>query len=98
MYYVIEAVRWASDGHISHVRWHAVDAVEADDATIVHTASEIVPAVDAAKACGSSEVRVYVEGDLGHFFKLKACPEGVDAEADTQGTPLRERMAHLPSF
>ena len=24
MYYVIEAVRWGDDGHISHVRWHTV--------------------------------------------------------------------------
>jgi hypothetical protein len=29
---------------------------------------------------------------------MKACPEGIDAEADAKGTPLRERMAHLPSF
>jgi hypothetical protein len=58
MYYVIDAVRWGPHGHISHVRWHAVDAVEADDATIAHAASQVVPVVDAAKVCGSSEVRV----------------------------------------
>jgi xylose isomerase len=58
MYYGIDAVRWGTDGHISHVRWHAVDTVDADDATIAHTASQVVPVVDAAKVCGSSEVRV----------------------------------------
>lgn len=95
MYYVIDAVRWGADGNISHVRWHAVDT---DGTTIVHTRPEIVPVVDAARVCGSSELRVYVDGDPGRFFRMRACPEGIDAEADAQGTPLRERMAHLPAF
>jgi hypothetical protein len=29
---------------------------------------------------------------------MKACPAGFDADTDSQGTPLRERMAHLPTF
>ena len=39
-----------------------------------------------------------VPGDSGRFFKMKACPQGIDAELDESGTPLRERMAHPPRF
>ena len=94
MYYVIDAVRWGADGQISHVRWHGV---EADGETIVRTEPRVVPVVDAARVCGENEVRVYVGGDPGRFFRMKACPEGIDAESD-DGTPLRDRMAHLPTF
>ena len=95
MYYVIEAVRWGPDGQVSHVRWHGVDA---DGETVVHTPPGVVAVVDAAAACDSGEVRVYVGGESGRFFKMKACPAGIDAETDSQGAPLRERMAHLPTF
>lgn len=95
MYYVIDAVRWGPDGHISHVKWHGV---ETDGETIVRTEPQVVPVVYAAGVCGEREVRVYVGGDLGRFFRMRACPEGIDAEADEKGTPLRERMAHLPTF
>lgn len=94
MYYAIDAVRWGPDGNISHVRWHGVDT---EGMTVVHTEPEVVPVVDAATTCGSNEVRVYVGGEAGSFFKMRACPGGIDAE-DAQGTPLRERMAHLPTF
>jgi hypothetical protein len=94
MYYVIDGVRWGPDGNISHVRWHGV---ESEGDTVVHTRPEVVPVIDAAGICGSNEVRVYVGGDAGAFFRMKACPAGIDAE-DTQGTPLRQRMAHLPTF
>jgi len=95
MYYVIDAVRWGPDGHISQVRWHGVAS---EGGEIRHTPAQVVPVVDAAQVCGSGEVRVYVDGSTGHFFKMKACPEGIDAETDENGTPLRERMAHLPTF
>ncbi|WP_427913671.1 hypothetical protein ACPWT1_01475 [Ramlibacter sp. MMS24-I3-19] len=95
MFYVIDAVRWGADGHISHVKWHGV---EADGETLVRTEPQIVPVVDAAQMCGEKEVRVYVGGDLGRFFRMRACPEGIDAESDPSGAPLRERMAHLPTF
>ncbi|MGZ5179037.1 MAG: hypothetical protein ACXWC6_12405 [Ramlibacter sp.] len=95
MYYVIDAVRWGPHGRISHVQWHGV---EAEGETIVHTRPQVVPVLDAAARCEANEVRVYVGGDPGLFFKMKACPEGLDAESDGKGTPLRERLAHLPSF
>lgn len=95
MFYVIDAVRWGPDGHISQVKWHGV---ETDGDTIVHTEPRVVPVVDAAGGCGEREVRVYVAGDPGLFFRMKACPAGIDAESDEAGTPLRERMAHLPTF
>jgi hypothetical protein len=95
MYYVIEAVRWGDDGHISHVRWHAVDF---DGERILRGAASVVPVVDAAKVCKDHEVRVFVSGPAGHFFRMKACAEGIDAEVDGDGTPLRTRMAHLPVF
>lgn len=95
MYYVIEAVRWGDDGHISHVRWHSVraldDRIDRGESTVVHV-------VDAAGACKEHEVRVFVDGQAGRFFKMHACDEGLAAEADEAGTPLRERMAHLPAF
>ena len=95
MYYVIDAVRWGDDGHIAQVRWHRVLP---EGNGVRHTPPEVVPVVDAAEVCWAGEVRVYVDGSTGHFFKMKACPEGIDADADAKGTPLRERMAHLPTF
>ena len=95
MFYVIEAVRWGADGHISHVRWHGV---ETDGETLVRTDPHVVPVVYAAGVCGEKEVRVYVDGAPGRFFRMKACPEGIDDESDEKGTPLRHRMAHLPTF
>ena len=95
MYYEIEAVRWDDGGHISHVRWHTV---RLDGERIVRGESTVAPVVDAAEVCRSHEVRVFVDGGPGRFFRMKACDEGIDAEVDEQGTPLRERMAHLPSF
>ena len=95
MYYVIEAVRWGDDGHISHVRWHSV---RLHGETISRGESTVVPVVDAADVCKAHEVRVYVGGDTGRFFRMQACDEGIDAEVDEQGTRLRERMAHLPAF
>ncbi|HZY17937.1 MAG TPA: hypothetical protein VFE82_05605 [Ramlibacter sp.] len=95
MYYQIDAIRWGPDGHLSHVRWHEVMA---DEEAVRHGPAKIVPVVDAASVCGSSEVRVYVEGSTGKFFRMKACPEGIDAEADERGTPLQKRLAHLPVF
>ena len=95
MYYVIEAVRWSPDGDISHVRWREVDA---DGDVVVQSEPREVPVVHAATACREHEVRVYVPGPAGRFFKLKACAEGIEAAADERGTPLRERMAHLPLF
>ena len=95
MYYVIEAVRWGEDGHISHVRWHAV---RFDGERVHRDASATVPVVDAAEVCRSGEVRVFVDGTAGRFFRMKAWPEGIDAEVDEAGTPLRSRMAHLPTF
>lgn len=95
MYYRIEAVRWGEDGHISQVRWHTV---RFDGEQVRRGESTIAPVVDAAEVCDSAEVRVYVDGDTGRFFRMKACEEGIDAEVDEQGTPLRERLAHLPTF
>lgn len=95
VYYTIEAVRWGDDGHISHVRWHSV---RFDGERIVRGESTVAPVVDAAEVCKSHEVRVFVRGDTGRFFRMRACEEGIDAEVDGQGTPLRDRMAHLPSF
>lgn len=94
MYYVIEAVRWGGDGHISHVRWHSV---RFDGEAIQRSVPAVVPVVDAAEVCRSGEVRVFVDGDAGHFFRMKACEAGIDAEV-ADGRPLRERMAHLPTF
>jgi hypothetical protein len=95
MYYVIEAVRWGDDGHISHVRWHTI---RFDGERIVRGDSTVAPVVDAAHVCKAHEVRVFVDGDTGRFFKMQACEDGIDAEVDQAGTPLRERMAHLPVF
>ena len=95
MYYVIEAVRWGEDGHISEVRWHTV---RFDGERILRGESTVAPVVDAAQVCKASEVRVFVGGNTGRFFRMKACDEGIDAEVDEAGTPLRERMAHLPTF
>jgi hypothetical protein len=97
MYYVIDAIRWSGNGHLSHVRWHGV---EADDerGELRRLPQEVVPVVDAAKVCDTHEVRVFVHGQTGRFFRMKACPEGLDAEADPAGAPLRERLAHLPTF
>ena len=95
MFYVIDAIRWGPGGHISHVKCHGV---EADGETLVRTEPQVVPVVDAADVCGEKEVRVYVAGDPGRFFRMRACPEGIDAESDGKGTPLRERIAHLPTF
>lgn len=95
MYYVIEAVRWGDDGHISHVRWHTV---RFDGHEVQRGESTVAPVVDAAEVCRSHEVRVFVDGALGRFFRMKACPEGIDAEVDETGSPLRSRMAHLPTF
>jgi hypothetical protein len=95
LYYVIEAVRWGEDGHISHVRWHTV---RLDGEQLVRGESTVAVVVDAAEVCKGHEVRVFVGGDTGHFFRMQACDEGIDAEVDEQGTPLRERMAHLPTF
>lgn len=97
MYYAIDAVRWGAGGHIERVRWHRVDV---DDAgKLRESAPEEVPVVDASVACEASEVRVYVGGaSSAQFFKMKACPDGIDAEVDECGTPLKERMAHLPTF
>ena len=93
MYYVIEPARWGEDGHISHVRWHTV---RFDGERIRKGESTVAPVVDAAEVCQSHEVRVFVDGDAGRFFRMKACEEGIDAEVDERGTPLRERLAHLP--
>lgn len=95
MYYVIDAVRWGGNGHISHVKWHPVELQEED---LRSGQSTVVPVVDAAEVCGEHEVRVYVGGDVGRFFRMKACDHGLDAEVDDRGTPLRDRMAHLPAF
>jgi hypothetical protein len=95
MYYVIEAVRWSA-GDISHVRWRAVDTGDGD--VITKSEPKEVPVVHAAETCREHEVRVYVPGPAGRFFKLKACEQGIEAAADERGTPLRERMAHLPRF
>jgi hypothetical protein len=95
MYYVIEAVRWGEDGHISQVRWHTVDF---DGERILRGAPAVAPVIDAAEVCKTHDVRVFVSGEAGRFFRMKACPEGIDAEVDAEGTPLRARMAHLPVF
>lgn len=95
MYYVIEAVRWGADGHISHVRWHTVAF---DGEQVRRGESTVAPVVDAAEVCQAHEVRVFVDGGAGRFFRMRACEEGIDAEVDERGTPLRERMAHLPAF
>jgi hypothetical protein len=95
MYYVIEGVRWSPRGTISHVLWYPV-RVRDDD--IEHGEAELVPVVDAAQACHESEVRVYVdEGRTGSYFTMKACPEGLEADSEPSGQPLRERLAHLPT-
>jgi hypothetical protein len=96
MYYVIEAVRWAPDGNISHVRWREVDTDGGD--VITKSEPKDVQVVHAADTCREHEVRVYVPGPIGRFFKLRACAQGIEAAADEHGTPLRERMAHLPQF
>ena len=95
MYYAIEAVRWNAEGHIQDVRWRPID-LGAEG--IVRGALQEVPVVDAASVCDDHEVRVYVPGAPGRFFRMKACPEGIDAEVDEAGTPLRERMADVPPF
>ena len=95
MYYAIEAVRWSADGRIRDVRWREIDL---GDEGIVRGAVQEVPVVDAAAECDEHEVRVYVPGAPGRFFLMKACPEGIDAEVDEGGTPLRERLAHVPTF
>lgn len=96
MYYVIEGVRWSQHGTISHVLWYPV-RVRDDD--IEHGEAELVPVVDAARACDESEVRVYVDGGrTGNYFKMKACPEGLEADSEPSGQPLRERLAHLPAI
>jgi hypothetical protein len=95
VYYQIEAVRWGDDGHISHVRWHSV---RFDGEQVQRGESTVAAVIDAAGHCKNHEVRVYVDGDTGRFFRMKACDEGIDAEVDEAGTPLRERMAHLPTF
>lgn len=94
MYYVIEAIHWGPDEQISHVRWHRVFA---EHGTVRRTRDEVVPVVDAAQVCASGEVRVYVDGRTGQFFTMKACAEGLDA-ADQEGAPLKQRLAHLPTF
>ena len=95
MYYVIDAVRWGNDGHIHQVMWHTV-ALRQDD--LVEGERQVVPVVDADATCDAHEVRVYVGGRTGQFFRMKACPGGIDADTDEAGTPLHERMAHLPTF
>ena len=95
MYYVIEAIHWGPEARVSHVRWHRVSADDVD--RVHHGAPEVVPVVHAAEVCRSAEVRVYVDGEAGHFFKMKACPEGIDTE-DDQGAPLARRLGHLPTF
>ena len=95
MFYVIDAVRWGPEGRISHVQWHGV---EAEGETIVHARPQVVPVIDAADQCDANEVRVYVGGETGQFFRMRACSEGLEAEPDGKATPLRERLAHLPSF
>lgn len=94
MYYVIEAVRWETPGSVSHVRWHRVTAAGLE---LQHDAPQVVPVVNAAEVCKSAEVRVYVDGGAGQFFKMKACADGIDAE-DNEGVPLAARMGHLPTF
>jgi hypothetical protein len=95
MYYVIEGVRWLPQGRISHVLWHPV---RVRDDEIEHGEAELVPVVDAARACDESEVRVYVDGGrTGSYFSMKACPEGLEAGSEPSGRPLRERLAHLPA-
>lgn len=39
---------------------------------------------------------MYVDGRTGSYFKMRACPEGIE-EAIEAGRPLRERLAHLPA-
>jgi len=95
MYYVIEAVRWSPQGRISHVLWHPV---RVRDQEIEHGPGELVPVLDAARACDESEVRVYVDGRTGSYFRMKACAEGLEADSDPSGQPLRERLAHLPAI
>ncbi|MBA2963100.1 hypothetical protein [Ramlibacter pinisoli] len=94
MYYVIDGVRWGPQGGLTHVRWHSVDIP--DDA-IQHGNSRLVPVVDAAKVCGESEVRVFVDGPVGHSFRMKACREGIEAENPEQEQTLRDLLAHLPA-
>jgi hypothetical protein len=92
-YYVIDAVRWSHEGRLSHVLWHPVSL---RGETIEHGRGELVPVIDAGRACDESEIRVYVDGPVGSYFKMKACAEGIEAETEA-GAPLRERLAHLPA-
>ena len=94
MYYVIEGVRWGADGRITHVRWHPV---QLDGGEVRHGPRELVAVVDAARACNEGEVRVYVDGPAGQYFKMKACAEGIEAEEEMAGPSLEERLAHLPA-
>lgn len=98
MYYVIEAIHWGPGGRLSHVRWHRVSAGSLD---VERSEPQVVPVVDAAVVCRSHEVRVFVDDQPGHtgrFFRMKACADGIDAVADEAGTPLQQRLAHLPTF
>lgn len=95
MYYQIEAVRWDAQGRLSEVCWRSID-VEGE--RLVRGEAHTVPVVDAARTCAEHEVRVYVPGSTGRFFRMMTCPQGLDAEVDGAGTPLRERLAHLPTF
>ena len=94
IYYVIDGVRWSPEGRITHVLWHPVTL---QGESIRHGGGQLVPVLDAANACDESEVRVYVDGPTGSYFQMKACPEGIEAETQA-GTPLRERLAHLPAI
>jgi hypothetical protein len=96
MYYVIDAVRWGGNGRISHVKWHPVEMRDDD---VRRGGSTVVPVVDAAQACDEHEVRVYVDdGQVGRFFRMRACEEGLEAEPDGAPATLRDRIAHLPAF
>ena len=94
MYYAIQATRWDAGGNLTGLRWQGVDF---DGDAIVRHPPQTVTVVDAGVACRSHEVRVYVSGDAGQFFKMRACPQGIEAD-DEIGTPLRERLSHLPTF
>lgn len=94
MYYTVQAVRWDSNGAVSHLKWQPVDF---DGDVITKGSDEAVTVLHAGAVCRTHEVRVYVPGETGQFFKMRACPEGVEAD-DAAETSLRERMAHLPQF